>query len=149
TGCVVGRNRRRTTATAMSACSIMRIDLGVMLDVLYSEPTFAEVFISFLIASESQYQDDLIDHLINPSEKRLARALLMLCDMGRADGEDVILPKISQETLGQLVGTTRSRINFFLGRFREKGFIEQNGEIRVRRFLLNKFVNHNANYQDN
>jgi CRP/FNR family cyclic AMP-dependent transcriptional regulator len=139
-GCVISRTKHTTTATAMTACSVTRIEKGVMLHLLYSEPAFAEIFISFLIASRSHYQNELIDQLINSSEKRLARTLLLLCDMGEKDGEKVVLPKISQEVLGQLVGTTRSRINHFLGKFRERGIIEQDGEIRVYRSLLNSYI---------
>jgi CRP-like cAMP-binding protein len=133
----------------MTACSVIRIDKGLMLHLLHSQPAFADIFIAFLIASRSHYEEDLIDHLVNPSEKRLGRALLLLCESGKEDGEMVVLPKISQETLGQLVGTTRSRVNFFLGRFREQGLIEHKGDIRVRRSLLNKFVNEGVHFRDN
>jgi CRP-like cAMP-binding protein len=140
TGCVVGRTERGSTAIAMTACSATRIETTVMLSVLYSEPALAEMFISFLIASRAHYKEDLVDYLFNPSEKRLARTLLLLCDVGEDDGEDVVLPKMSQETLGQLVGTTRSRINYFMNKFRRCGFVEYSDKIRVKRLPLNKFV---------
>jgi CRP-like cAMP-binding protein len=149
TGCVIGRAEHRTTATAMTACSLMRIEKAAMLHVLHTEPKFAEMFISFLIDRVSHYQDDLVDHLFNPSEKRLARTLLRLCDVGKKDGQDVVLPEISQETLGQLVGTTRPRINYFMNGFRKRGFIAYKGKIRVNRFLLNKFIGESIAYPDN
>jgi len=140
TACVIGRPKRSTTATAMTACTVMRLERGMMLHLLASEPAVAEMFIAFLIDSRGQFQADLIDQLTNPGEKRLARTLLALCDMGNEHGGEVVLPKISQETLGQLVGTTRTRVNHFMRKFRERGLIEFDGRIRVRCSQLNSFL---------
>ena len=114
-----------------------------MLRVLYEQPDLAEMFISFLIDRNGQYQDDLVGHLFNTSEKRLARTLCQLSNVSSEDGEEMILPKISQETLAEIVGTTRSRINFFMKKFREQGFIEYENGIRVRPALLGTLLNEN------
>jgi CRP/FNR family transcriptional regulator, cyclic AMP receptor protein len=143
-GCIVGRAQRRMTATAMSKCVAVRIDKPVMLRVLYEQPDLAETVISYLIDRNGQYQEDLVDHLFNTSEKRLARTLCQLSNVESEDGEDVILPKISQETLAEIVGTTRSRINFFMKKFREQGFIEYENGIRVRRALFGALLNGKA-----
>jgi CRP-like cAMP-binding protein len=136
-GCVVGRTKRMMTATAMTACSVARIEKPVMLRLLYAEPALAEIFISFLIERNSHYQEDLVDHLFNSSEKRLARTLMLLSDVGKYDGQEMVVPKISQETLAEIVGTTRSRINYFMKKFRQLGLIDYNDRIRINPSLLN------------
>lgn len=130
-GCLAGRQKRATAAVAMTDCSVMRIEKRVMLQLLYDQAELADLFIAFLIDQSHRYEKDLLDHLFNTSERRLARALLVLSDLGESDGQKTTLPKISQETLAEIVGTTRSRINHFMNKFRQHGIIEYDGRIRV------------------
>jgi CRP-like cAMP-binding protein len=108
-----------------------------MIRVLHEEKLFSEVFVSYLLARNSRIQADLVDHLFNSSEKRLARALLLLAQFGKEGAPEPVIPKINQETLAEMIGTTRSRVSFFMNRFRKMGFIEYNGKLSVHSSLLN------------
>ena len=134
-GCLAGQPRRMATASAMSASTVLVVEKPQMLEILHTEPTLAERFLSHMLARNIRIEEDLIDQLFNSSEKRLARALLLLARYGKAD-QPLRLPKLSQETLAEMVGTTRSRVNFFMNKFRDLGFIEYNGEIKVNSSLL-------------
>lgn len=129
--------QRLTTAAALTPCTILRISRKEMVRVLEEEKAFSEVFVSYLLARNVRIQEDLIDQLFNSSEKRLARALLLLARFGKEDAPELVVPKISQETLAEMIGTTRSRVSFFMNRFRELGFIEYNGSLSVHSSLLN------------
>jgi CRP-like cAMP-binding protein len=134
-GCLAGQPRRMATASALGASTVLVIEKPQMLDLLHSEPTLADRFLLHMLARNIRIEEDLIDQLFNSSEKRLARALLLLARYGKPD-QPLTLPKLSQETLAEMVGTTRSRVNFFMNKFRELGFIEYNGEIKVNSSLL-------------
>jgi CRP-like cAMP-binding protein len=108
-----------------------------MVRVLHEEKLFAEIFVAYLLARNVRVQEDLIDQLFNSSEKRLARALLLLAQFGKEGAPETVIPKISQETLADMIGTTRSRVNFFMNRFRKRGFIEYNGHLSIHSSLLN------------
>ncbi len=131
---------RLSTATAMTECALLRISKTEMLRALSQEPAFSGVFVSFLLVRNARMQADLVDQLFNSSEKRLARILLLLAQFGKESKPEVVVPKISQEVLAEMIGTTRSRVSFFMNRFRKLGFIEYNGEIRVHNSLLNIFL---------
>ena len=131
---------RLSTATAMTECALLRISKGEMVRVLHKEPELSEMFTSFLLARNARIQADLVDQLFNSSEKRLARILLLLAQFGKESKPETVVPKISQEVLAEMIGTTRSRVSFFMNRFRKLGFIEYNGEIRVHNTLLNIFL---------
>ena len=135
--CANGETLRLATATAMSKCTITRITKTEIRRLIREEPTFAEFFISHLLIRTSQVQADLVDQLFNSSEKRLARALLLLANFGEEGEPETLLAKISQETLAEMIGTTRARINFFMNKFRRLGLIDYNGRIEVHRSLLN------------
>jgi CRP/FNR family cyclic AMP-dependent transcriptional regulator len=128
---------RLITATALSDCMLLRIGKNEMVRVLSEEQKFSGVFVSFLLARNARIQEDLIDQLFNSSEKRLARILLQLAQFGKEGIPEVVIPKISQESLAEMVGTTRSRVSFFMNRFRKLGFIEYDGSIKVHSSLLN------------
>ena len=136
-GALTGQPIRIGTATATSPTTVLIIDKAAMLRLLRDEPTFSERFISYMLARNLRIEADLVDHLFNSSEKRLARALLLLARYGDQAGPERRIPKISQETLAEMVGTTRSRVNFFMNKFRDLGFIEYNGEITINTALLN------------
>ena len=129
--------QRMATAVAMTVATILRIERKEMLRVLHEEKLFSEVFVSYLLARNARIQEDLVDQLFNSSEKRLARALLLLAQFGKDGTPETVIPKISQETLAEMVGTTRSRVSFFMNRFRKLGFIEYNGTLSVHSSLLN------------
>jgi CRP-like cAMP-binding protein len=135
-GALTGQPIRIGTATATAPTSVLIIEKGVMLGLLRDEPTFSERFIAYMLARNIRIEADLVDHLFNSSEKRLARALLLLARYGDQAGPERRVPKISQETLAEMVGTTRSRVNFFMNKFRDLGFIEYNGDIKVNTSLL-------------
>src|ERR1041384_7020228 len=135
-GALTGQPIRIGTATATTPTTVLVIEKGAMLRLLHDEPTFSERFISYMLARNLRVEADLVDHLFNSSEKRLARALLLLARYGDQAGPERRIPKISQETLAEMVGTTRSRVNFFMNKFRDLGFIEYNGEIKVNTSLL-------------
>ena len=136
-GALTGQPIRIGTATATSPTTVLIIDKAAMLRLLRDEPTFSERFISYMLARNLRIEADLVDHLFNSSEKRLARALLLLARYGDQAGPERRIPKISQETLAEMVGTTRSRVNFFMNKFRDLGFIEYNGELTINTSLLN------------
>jgi CRP/FNR family cyclic AMP-dependent transcriptional regulator len=129
--------QRIATATALMPATVLRIDRKEMVRVLSQEKAFSEVFVTYLLARNFRVQEDLIDQLFNSSEKRLARALLLLARFGKESTAETVIPKISQETLAEMVGTTRSHVSFFMNRFRRLGFIEYNGKLSVHGSLLN------------
>ena len=124
----------------MTDCVLLRISKPEMVRVLRREPELSEMFMSFLLARNDRMQADLVDQLFNSSEKRLARTLLLLAQFGKKSKPETVVPKISQEVLAEMIGTTRSRVSFFMNRFRKLGFIEYNGEMRVHNTLLNIFL---------
>lgn len=136
-GCLTGQLLRLCSATAMTDCSVMRIEKKSMMEVLHRESAFSEMFVAYLLARNIRYEEDLVDQLFNSSEKRLARILLLLAQFGKDGKPEVAIPKISQETLAEMIGTTRSRVSFFMNRFRKLGFIRYNGELEVHSSLLN------------
>jgi CRP-like cAMP-binding protein len=135
--CLAGQTVRTATATALEDSSIVRIDKGAMIRVLHEEPTFAELFMSYLLAHSIRIQEDLVDQLFNSSEKRLARVLLLLAHFGKEGKPEPVIAKVSQEMLAEMIGTTRSRVSFFMNKFRKLGFIEYNGGLHVHSSLLN------------
>ena len=128
---------RLATATALTACTALKIGRLDMARAMHEEPVFSDLFLKFLVARSMRIQADLIDQLFNSSEKRLARVLLLMAQFGQQGEPETLLPKISQETLAEMIGTTRSRVSFFMNRFRKLGFIDYNGRIRVHKSLLN------------
>jgi len=135
-GAMTGQSIRIGTATATMPTTVLIIEKAVMLGLLREQPTFSERFLAYLLARNLRIEADLVDHLFNSSEKRLARTLLLLARYGEREGSELRIPKISQETLAEMVGTTRSRVNFFMNKFRDLGFIDYNGEMRVNASLL-------------
>jgi CRP/FNR family cyclic AMP-dependent transcriptional regulator len=129
--------RHLTTATAITACKVLEIEREEMVRVMHEEPSFSDLFLKFLLARGIRTQADLIDQLFNSSEKRLARILLLLAEFGKPGEPEPLIPEITQETLAEMIGTTRSRVSFFMNRFRKLGFIQYNGRIRVHKSLLN------------
>jgi CRP/FNR family cyclic AMP-dependent transcriptional regulator len=140
-GCLAGQPRRMAAATAITDCSLMRIEKHVMLRVLHAEPAFSALFVSYLLSRNIRIEEDLIDHLFNSSEKRLARVLLLLAHFGKEGKEELVIPRISQETLAEMIGTTRSRVSFFLNKFRKLGFIDYDGGLHVHSSLLTVVLN--------
>jgi CRP-like cAMP-binding protein len=128
---------RLATATAITACTALKIEREEMVRVMHEEHSFSDLFVKFLLARSMRTQADLVDQLFNSSEKRLARILLLLAEFGKPGEPESLIPQITQETLAEMIGTTRSRVSFFMNRFRKLGFIEYNGRIRVHRSLLN------------
>jgi CRP-like cAMP-binding protein len=136
-GCLTGQPRRVATATAMTECKIMRLEKVAIVRVLHDEPAFSEMFVSHLLARTLRVEADLVDQLFNSSEKRLARALLLLANFGKEGRPETIIAKVSQETLAEMIGTTRSRVSHFMNKFRKLGFIKYNGTMEVHSSLLN------------
>ena len=136
-GSLAGQALRMGSATAMMDCGALRIDRKAMVDALHREHTLSDLFVAYLLARNIRYEEDLVDQLFNSSEKRLARVLLMLAHFGKEGVPETVVPKISQETLAEMVGTTRSRVSFFMNRFRKLGFIHYNGGLQVHSSLLN------------
>ena len=136
-GCLIGNTQRVSTTTALDECVITVITKTAMLAALHSEPKFSELFMSYLLKRNSRIEEDLIDQLFNSSEKRLARLLLLLANFGKDGSQQPIKVRVSQETLAEMIGTTRSRVSFFMNKFRKLGFISYNGEIEVHNSLLN------------
>jgi len=128
---------RLATATAITACRALKIDKEEMARVMHEEQSFSDLFVKFLLARSMRTQADLVDQLFNSSEKRLARILLLLAEFGKPGEPESLIPEITQETLAEMIGTTRSRVSFFMNRFRKLGFIEYNGRIQVHKSLLN------------
>jgi CRP/FNR family cyclic AMP-dependent transcriptional regulator len=135
-GCLAGQSQRMATATAMTACTIVVVDKQEMVRQLHTKPAFADRFLIHMLARNIRIEEDLIDQLFNSSEKRLARTLLLLARYGEPDASHRTLPRVSQETLAEMVGTTRSRVNFFMNKFRKLGFIEYNGGLKIHNSLL-------------
>jgi CRP/FNR family cyclic AMP-dependent transcriptional regulator len=129
--------RRMATASAITSCTAMKIDREEMIKALHEDHTFSDFFVRFLLARGMRTQADLVDQLFNSSEKRLARTLLLMAEFGKPGEPETLIPAITQEALAEMIGTTRSRVSFFMNRFRKLGFIEYNGRIRVHKSLLN------------
>src|SRR4029077_3693197 len=136
-GCLTGEPLRLATVSAVAECVIARITKAEITRVIHEEPAFAELFIAHLLARNSRIEEDLVDQLFNSSEKRLARALLLLANFGKEGRPEPILAKISQETLAEMIGTTRARVSFFMNKFRRLGLIDYNGHIEIHSSLLN------------
>src|SRR5438876_7491575 len=126
-GCLTGQPLRLCSANTMTDCSVMRIDKKSMVEVLHREHAFSDMFVAYLLTRNIRYEEDLVDQLFNSSEKRLARILLLLAHFGKDGKPETVIPKMSQETLAEMVGTTRSRVSFFMNRFRKLGFVEYSG----------------------
>lgn len=136
-GALAGQALRMGSATAMTDCTVLRIEKKAMVDTLHREHTLSDLFTAYLLARNIRYEEDLVDQLFNSSEKRLARVLLILAHFGKEGVPETVVPKISQETLAEMVGTTRSRVSFFMNRFRKLGLIHYNGGLQVHSSLLN------------
>jgi CRP/FNR family transcriptional regulator, cyclic AMP receptor protein len=136
-GCLTGQTRRISTAQAMTDCEIMRLEKQAVLNALHDEPGFSQMFVGYLLARTIRVEEDLVDQLFNSSEKRLARALLLLANFGKEGRPEPIIANVTQETLAEMIGTTRSRVSFFMNKFRKLGFISYKGKIEVHSSLLN------------
>jgi len=139
-GCLNGHSLRIATTTALEHCLFTAITKSAMLAALHSEPAFSEMFMAYLLTRNNRIEEDLIDQLFNSSEKRLARLLLLLANFGKEGSPQAISPNISQATLAEMIGTTRSRVSFFMNKFRKLGFISYNGKIEVHNSLLNAIL---------
>jgi CRP/FNR family transcriptional regulator, cyclic AMP receptor protein len=126
-GCLAGQPLRMSSASAVQDCNIVRVEKAVMLRLIHQEPEFAEQFLAYLLSRNIRMEADLVDHLFNSSEKRLARLLLLLANFGQESKPIPVVARMSQETLAEMIGTTRSRVSFFMNRFRELGFIDYDG----------------------
>jgi CRP/FNR family cyclic AMP-dependent transcriptional regulator len=135
-GCIAGQSLRMGSATALTDCKVMRIESKAMMLALHRDHTLSDMFVEYLLGRNIRYEEDLIDQRFNSSEKRLARILLLLAHFGKEGKPEKVIPEISQETLAEMVGTTRSRVNFFMNRFRKLGFIHYNGGLEVHSSLL-------------
>ena len=142
-GCLNGHSRRMATVVTMTECTIMRFEKEAIKRVLHDEPDFSEIFLTYILARNSRIEEDLVDQLFNSSEKRLARVLLLMANFGKEGKPEPAIAKISQETLAEMVGTTRSRVNMFMNKFRKLGFIEYNGDLEVHNSLLNVVLHDN------
>ncbi len=140
-GCLNGHPLRIATTTAVDECVVTRIDKAAMIATMHKEPEFSELFMAYLLARNGRIEEDLIDQLFNSSEKRLARLLLLLANFGKEGRPQPIVGKISQETLAEMIGTTRSRVSFFMNKFRKLGLIEYNGKLEIHNSLLNVVLN--------
>jgi CRP/FNR family cyclic AMP-dependent transcriptional regulator len=142
-GCLTGQPLRLCSAIAMTDCSVMKIDKKSMVEVLHREHGFSDLFVAYLLTRNIRYEEDLVDQLFNSSEKRLARILLLLAHFGKDGQPETLIPKMSQETLAEMIGTTRSRVSFFMNRFRKLGFIDYRAgdELQVHSSLLNIVLN--------
>jgi len=136
-GCLAGQTRRMATVEAMTDCDIVRLEKAAIVRVIHAEPAFSELFIAHLLARAIRVESDLVDQLFNSSEKRLARLLLLLANFGKEGKPEPVIAKISQETLAEMIGTTRARVSYFMNKFRNLGFIDYNGGIEVHNSLLN------------
>jgi CRP/FNR family cyclic AMP-dependent transcriptional regulator len=136
-GALAGQMVRMGSAAAMTDCELLRVDKHAMMNALHREHAFSDMFVAYLLARNIRYEEDLVDQLFNSSEKRLARVLLLLAHFGKEGIPETVVPKISQETLAEMIGTTRSRVSFFMNRFRKLGFIHYNGGLQVHSSLLN------------
>ncbi|HKN69787.1 MAG TPA: Crp/Fnr family transcriptional regulator [Terriglobales bacterium] len=140
-GSLAGQALRMGSATALTDCAVLRIDKKAMMEALHREHEFSDMFVGYLLARNIRYEEDLVDQLFNSSEKRLARILLLLARFGKEGVPEPVVPKISQETLAEMIGTTRARVSFFMNRFRKLGFIHYNGGLQVHSSLLNIVLN--------
>ncbi len=136
-GCLTGQPRRLATASTMTECRIMRLEKAAMIRILHEEPAFSEMFVAHLLTRAIRVEADLVDQLFNSSEKRLARALLLLANFGKEGRPEPAIAKVSQETLAEMIGTTRSRVSFFMNKFRKLGLINYNGHLEIHSSLLN------------
>jgi CRP/FNR family transcriptional regulator, cyclic AMP receptor protein len=136
-GCLNGQPLRLATVAAMTECVIMRLDKAAIVRVIHNEPKFSEAFMAYLLARNARVEEDLVDQLFNSSEKRLARVLLRMANFGKEGRPEPVIAKISQETLAQIVGTTRSQVSTFMNKFRQLGFIHYNGDLQIHNSLLN------------
>jgi len=136
-GALAGQLLRMGSAAAMTDCELLRVDKKAMMSVLHREHAFSDMFVAYLLARNIRYEEDLVDQLFNSSEKRLARILLLLAHFGKETIPEAVVPQVSQETLAEMIGTTRSRVSFFMNRFRKLGFIHYNGGLKVHSSLLN------------
>ena len=143
-GCLIGQPKRLATASAMTDCRVMRVGKTEIQRVLKEEPTFSQMFVTHILARNERIQEDLVDQLFNSTEKRLARILLLLANFGKPGKPEPILAKISQETLADMIGTTRSRVSHFMNKFRKLGFIDYNGHIDVHSSLLSVVLSNKA-----
>jgi CRP/FNR family cyclic AMP-dependent transcriptional regulator len=142
-GCLTSQPLRLATASAMTDCVVMRLDKAAVVRMLRDEPKFSEMFMAYILARNARVEEDLVDQLFNSSEKRLARVLLLLANFGKEGKPEPVIAKISQETLAEMVGTTRSRVSTFMNKFRKLGFIEYNGDLAVHNSLLNVVLHDN------
>ena len=147
-GCMAAQPRRMATAIAMTDCEIMRLEKAAVVRTLHKEPAFAEVFVSHLLARSIRVEEDLVDQLFNSSEKRLARALLLLANFGKEGKPEPILAKVTQEMLADMIGTTRSRVSFFMNKFRRLGLIDYNGHLEVHPSLLSVVLHEHPHIAD-
>jgi CRP-like cAMP-binding protein len=147
-GCLAGQPRRMATATAMTDCEIMRLEKWAVVRIIHDEPQFSEMFVAHLLARTIRVEEDLVDQLFNSTEKRLARALLILANFGKEGRPEPIIPKVSQETLAEMIGATRSRVSHFMNKFRELGFIDYNGNIEVHSSLLSVVLHDQPQIRD-
>ena len=142
-GCLSGQPLRLATAVAMTGCVITKLEKATVVRVLHEEPKFAEVFLSYILSRNARMEGDLVDQLFNSSEKRLARLLLLMANFGKEGRPEPVIVKLSQETLAEMVGTTRSRVSFFMNKFRKLGFIDYNGDLAIHNSLLNVILHDN------
>lgn len=143
-GCLIGQPRRLATATAMVDSRLMRVDKTEMIRVLHEEPAFGELFTAHLLTRNSRVEEDLVDHLFNSSEKRLARTLLLLANFGKEGGPQPITAPVTQEMLAEIIGTTRPRVSHFMNKFRKLGFVSYNGHLQVHSSLLSVVLRDDA-----
>jgi len=135
-GCLIGQAKRLATASAMTECQLMRVERTEIMRVLHDEPAFSQMFVAHILTRNARVEEDLVDQLFNSTEKRLARTLLLLANFGKEGRPEPILAKISQETLAEMIGTTRSRVSHFMNKFRKLGFISYNGHLEIHNSLL-------------
>jgi CRP/FNR family cyclic AMP-dependent transcriptional regulator len=148
-GCLTGQQLRIATAAAMTDCEVMRIEKAAIARTLHDEPAFSEMFVAHLLLRTMRVEEDLVDQLFNSSEKRLARALLLLANFGKDGRPEPLIAKVSQETLAEMIGTTRSRVSFFMNKFRKLGFISYNGTMEVHSSLLSVVLNDQPHIRKN
>jgi CRP/FNR family cyclic AMP-dependent transcriptional regulator len=144
-GCLIGQPKRLSTVTAMTECVTMRVDKAEIIRVLHDEPTFSQMFVAHILARSARIEEDLVDQLFNSTEKRLARMLLLLANFGKEGKPEPIIAKITQETLAEMIGTTRARVSHFMNKFRQLGFIDYNGHLEVHSSLLSVVLNEQPN----
>jgi CRP-like cAMP-binding protein len=147
-GCLAGQPIRMGTASALTECKIMRLEKAAFIRALHDEPALSEMFLAYLLERTIRVEEDLVDQLFNSSEKRLARALLLLANFGKDGRPEPILPKVSQETLAEMIGTTRSRVSHFMNKFRKLGFISYNGKLEVHSSLLSLVLHEQPQISD-